>query len=169
MTQDITPSGCAGDTARRSVLGVAAVAVGALCTACSTYGAKTSAPAANQANPPAADASGTAGGGSGTGGTGGAAAAAPLAATSAVPVGGGTILADRQIVLAQPVAGTFKAFTAVCTHQGCTVSSVDKGLIICPCHGSRFHLADGSVDTGPASRPLAEIGIKVADGQITLA
>jgi Rieske Fe-S protein len=123
-----------------------------------------SAPAAQPANPPAADASGNPGGS-----TGGAAAAAPLDATSAVPVGGGTILADRQIVLAQPTAGTFKAFTAVCTHQGCTVSSVDNGLIICPCHGSRFHLADGTVDTGPASRPLAEIGIKVAEGQITLA
>ncbi|MFD0634992.1 Rieske (2Fe-2S) protein [Catenulispora yoronensis] len=86
-----------------------------------------------------------------------------------MPVGGGAILADRQIVLSQPTAGTFKAFTAVCTHQGCTVSSIDKGLISCPCHGSRFHLADGSVANGPATQPLAPVAIKVADGQISLA
>ena len=149
-----------GDTSRRAVIGMA-VGVGALCAGCATYGTSAGAPeTTEQTNPPAA--------GSGTP-PAGAAAPAPLAQTSAVPVGGATILTDRRIVLAQPTAGTYKAFTAVCTHQGCTVSSIADGLIICPCHGSRFHLADGSVESGPASRPLAPIAIKVTDGKISLA
>lgn len=157
---DVSAEHCAS---RRAVLGTAVVAAGALCGGCATYGAKSGTPA------PVATTS--VAGSAGSAGSSGPVAppAAALAASSAVPVGGGTILADRQIVLSQPTAGTFKAFTAVCTHQGCTVASIDKGLIICPCHGSRFHLADGSVAAGPAAQPLAPVAIKVADGQITLA
>jgi len=84
-----------------------------------------------------------------------------LARASDVPVGGGTILADKKIVITQPRAGSFKAFTAVCTHQGCTVSSVSGGTINCPCHGSRFSVTNGSVVQGPAPSPLAPVSIKV--------
>ena len=84
-----------------------------------------------------------------------------LALTSDVPVGGGKILADKKIVITQPRAGSFEAFTAVCTHQGCTVSSVSGGTINCPCHGSKFSITNGSVVTGPAASPLAPISIKV--------
>jgi Rieske Fe-S protein len=84
-----------------------------------------------------------------------------LAATSAVPVGGGTILAAKKIVITQPRAGVFKAFTAVCTHMGCTVSTVSDGTINCPCHGSKFSVASGSVVAGPAPSPLAPVSIKV--------
>jgi len=58
-------------------------------------------------------------------------------------------------VVTQPVSGTFKAFSATCTHQGCAVSEVANGTINCPCHGSRFAVADGSVTAGPATTPLA--------------
>ena len=84
-----------------------------------------------------------------------------LASASDVPVGGGTILADKKIVITQPRAGSFKAFTAVCTHQGCTVSSVSGGTINCPCHGSRFSVTNGSVVQGPAPSPLTPVSIKV--------
>ena len=84
-----------------------------------------------------------------------------LAVTSDIPVGGGKILAARKIVITQPRAGSFEAFTAVCTHQGCTVSTVSDGTINCPCHGSKFSVTDGSVVTGPAASPLAPVGIKV--------
>jgi Rieske Fe-S protein len=84
-----------------------------------------------------------------------------LAATSAVPVGGGTILAAKKIVITQPQADSFKAFTAVCTHMGCTVSTVSDGTINCPCHGSKFSVANGSVVAGPAPSPLAPVSIKV--------
>jgi Rieske Fe-S protein len=92
-----------------------------------------------------------------------------LALTSDVPVGGGKILADKKIVITQPRAGSFEAFTAVCTHQGCAVSSVSGGTINCPCHGSRFGIANGSVVTGPAASALAPVSIKVQGTSIVQA
>ena len=92
-----------------------------------------------------------------------------LALTSDVPVGGGKILADKKIVITQPRAGSFEAFAAVCTHQGCTVSSVSGGTINCPCHGSKFSITNGSVVTGPAASSLAPVGIKVQGTSIVQA
>jgi Rieske Fe-S protein len=92
-----------------------------------------------------------------------------LALTSDVPVGGGKILADKKIVITQPRAGSFEAFTAVCTHQGCTVSSVSGGTVNCPCHGSKFSIANGSVVTGPAASALAPVSIKVQGTSIVQA
>ena len=76
------------------------------------------------------------------------------------------MLADQKIVVTQPKAGTFAAFTAVCTHAGCLVDSVSGGTINCPCHGSKFSITNGSVVNGPASSPLAAVGIKVQGSSI---
>ena len=92
-----------------------------------------------------------------------------MVATADVPVGGGVILEGKNIVVTQPKDGDFKAFTAVCTHQSCTVSSVKNGTITCPCHGSTYSAADGSVKGGPATRPLREIPITVEGDQIVKA
>ncbi len=100
-----------------------------------------------------------------TGGSSGGA----LSASSEIAVGGGTIFPDEQVVVTQPTEGQFKCFTAVCTHQGCLVSSVSDGDINCDCHGSAFSIDDGSVVNGPATRPLTEKQITVQAGQITLA
>jgi Rieske Fe-S protein len=89
-------------------------------------------------------------------------------ATSDVPVGGGKIFDAQHVVVTQPSAGTFKAFNAVCTHQGCTVASVANGTITCPCHNSQFSAADGSVQSGPAPSPLASIAVTVTGTQITV-
>lgn len=92
----------------------------------------------------------------------------PLGPTSAVPVGGGTVFSNHQVVVTQPQAGQFKAFSAVCTHAGCLVDSVSGGQIHCPCHGSAFSAKDGSVVTGPATSPLPAESISVAGGTIRL-
>lgn len=91
-----------------------------------------------------------------------------LATTSDIPVGGGTVIAGKKVVVTQPVPGTFAAFSAICTHQGCTVNKVANGTIDCPCHGSKFAIADGAVVNGPASRPLARRQITVSGDAIVL-
>ena len=106
---------------------------------------------------------GSSGGASqGSGGGGG------TVATSDVPVGGGKILADKQVVVTQPTKGDFKAFTAVCTHQGCLVTKVQGGEIICPCHGSQFSIKDGSPTSGPAQSALASMNVSVEGDQISV-
>ncbi len=131
--------------ARRAALALGAAGVAAA-AGCSTYGASSGATSAAPA-----------------------AAAGPLGAAADIPVGGGKIFADKQVVVTQPTQGTFAAFSAVCTHQGCTVDTVADGTINCPCHGSKFKVADGSVANGPASAPLAKKTVTVTGGQITLA
>ncbi|MGW0883373.1 Rieske (2Fe-2S) protein [Streptomyces sp. NPDC002671] len=104
------------------------------------------------------------GSGSGSGSSGSA-----LGKTSDIPEGGGKIFKDQGVVVTQPTAGTFKAFSSRCTHQGCAVSSVANGAIVCPCHGSHFSVADGSVQHGPATKPLPAAKITVSGDEITLA
>lgn len=89
-----------------------------------------------------------------------------LVAAADVAVGGGVVLADREIVVTQPSAGVFKAFSALCTHQGCLVGSVADGAIVCACHGSSFSATEGSVEAGPANSPLAAVAVRVVDGQV---
>jgi nitrite reductase/ring-hydroxylating ferredoxin subunit len=89
-------------------------------------------------------------------------------ATSAVPVGGGKILTEQKVVVTQPAKGEFKAFTAVCTHQGCVVDTVQDGQIICPCHRSHFSIEDGSPTSGPARTALAEKHVSVKSGRISV-
>lgn len=91
-----------------------------------------------------------------------------LGPTSDVPVGGGKIYAEQVVVVTQPTAGTFKCFSATCTHAGCLLHDVTGGTINCTCHGSQFSIADGSVTRPPAERPLPAEQITVAGGQITL-
>lgn len=108
--------------------------------------------------------------GGGTGSTQqGAGDGGVLAKTSDIPVGGGKVFAAEKVVVTQPESGTFKAFSAICTHQGCTVKDVSNGTINCPCHGSKYRVADASVAAGPAPRPLAPERITVENQSIRLA
>jgi Rieske Fe-S protein len=91
-----------------------------------------------------------------------------IAKAADVPVGGGKVNAADKVVVTQPSQGAFKAFTAVCTHQGCTVGGVSNGVIKCPCHGSEFRIADGSVQKGPATKPLKEYPVRAEGGGIVV-
>jgi Rieske Fe-S protein len=141
---------------RRRVLALVAVtgAGGALLVACGGSDTTTPGDSGGDGSTPAGSAG--EGGGAGT----------ALVATAKVPVGGGVILGGPRIVVTQPAQGTFKAFSAVCTHQSCTVGMVKDNVISCPCHGSAYSATDGSVKNGPATRALRAIPITVDGGQV---
>ena len=79
-----------------------------------------------------------------------------------IPVGGGRIFPDQQVVVTQPAAGEFKAFSTTCPHQGCAVTMIEGGHIICPCHGSQFDLTSGApTPDSQAKQPLAAMTVHV--------
>lgn len=92
-----------------------------------------------------------------------------LAKTSEIPEGGGKVFADQKVVVTQPTAGEFKAYSTVCPHQKQQINAVDNGLITCPAHGSQFSVTDGSVEKGPATSALTTANIKVEGDSIMLA
>lgn len=85
-----------------------------------------------------------------------------------IPVGGGKVFEAISTVVTQPTAGEYKAFSSVCTHQGCQVGGVSNGVITCPCHGSQFDAATGAVKQGPATQPLPEKSVTVNGDGITV-
>ena len=140
---------------RRAVVvaGAGGVAAAGLLTACGGGSTATSPGTAAPAAPAPSAASGS---------------GQALASTSSIPVGGGKVFADKDVVVTQPAPGEFKAFSATCTHMGCKVKDVENGLIACPCHGSRFAIADGSVAHGPAQKPLPAKQVAVEGDSIVL-
>jgi Rieske Fe-S protein len=88
-----------------------------------------------------------------------------LASVDDIPDGGGVIVQDANVVVTRD-GSSIQAFSAVCTHQGCTVASVQDGRISCACHGSVFDSGTGAVLQGPAQRPLAPVEVGLVDGSI---
>lgn len=155
----IGPAADPGLTRRRVLAGAGlVVAAGVVTAACGS-----SSDPASPSEPSSGD-SGNASPDAGSGGSGGEASID----TADVPVGGGVILAEDLVVVTQPAPGEFRAFSAVCTHKGCTVASIADGQIACACHGSTFSIADGSVTQGPASAPLAEVPVTASGTSLTL-
>jgi Rieske Fe-S protein len=147
-------------SSRRAILAGACAACAATLAGCARYGTSQGL-AGSPAGAPAYGGPTSAGTGSAATGSAGGSAANVLASTAEIPVGGGTILTAQKIVITQPQAGTYHAFTAICTHLGCIVNSVSGGTINCPCHGSKYSIVNGSVVNGPAPLPLAAVSIKV--------
>ncbi|MFE8948279.1 Rieske (2Fe-2S) protein [Streptomyces sp. NPDC007856] len=151
--------------ARRTVVAAAGAAgLAAALTACGS-GDNSSSDTANTGS----GSSGTTGSTGASQNGGGSAGGAALAKTSDIPQGGGKVFKDQGVVVTQPAAGTFKAFSSKCTHQGCAVGSVANGVIVCPCHNSHFSTEDGSVKQGPATQPLPAAKITVSGDEIKLA
>ena len=149
---------------RRALSGTAAVAVGVpLLAACGgdSDATATDASASTSDTPDAKSTPSDDGAASGGGEV--------LASAGDVPVGGCFVVAASKIVVTQPTEGDFKAFSAVCTHQGCVVETSSDGEIPCPCHGSRFSLEDGSALSGPATGSLAPVEITVDGDAISRA
>ena len=155
---------------RRTLGGLAAAGVGvpllAACGGDDPGTASDPAGASSSATPSAATSSSAP---SKSAGSAASAGGDALTTTADIEVGGGAIFADEEVVVTQPSAGEFKCFTAICTHQGCVVSSVSDGTINCECHGSRFSIENGDVEAGPATFALEEIQINVAGDEISLA
>jgi Rieske Fe-S protein len=167
MSTDLGTPDVNQPTRRTVTRGVALTGLAVALCGCQTYGERSSSgqAAPQEAAPAATDtpAAPATGGGATAGG------APPLASTSEIPVGGGKVFSGQKIVVTQPAQGEFAAFNAVCTHQGCTVASVQGGTINCPCHGSKYRIADAAVVGGPAPRPLAKVEITVEGDAIRLA
>jgi Rieske Fe-S protein len=90
-------------------------------------------------------------------------------AKSDVPVGGGVVVqSGGGVLVVQPTAGTFAAYSSVCPHQGCTVNPPMGGLITCPCHGSTFKVSDGAVVQGPAQQGLTPLQSRVEGNDVVV-
>ena len=77
----------------------------------------------------------------------------PADPRDAISFAGGVIVSRGQ-------DGTLRVFSARCTHLGCQIDRAVDGLLVCPCHGSRFR-ADGSPASGPAVAPLSELSFEI--------
>ncbi|GAA2477806.1 Rieske (2Fe-2S) protein [Terrabacter carboxydivorans] len=143
------------------VAGVAVVGAGAL-AACSSPPVPSSTSGGGAGSAGSSASSASSGSSGAAGGSGGG------TPTADIPVGGGKVFPDSQTVVTQPTAGTFKAFDAICPHQGCTVDSVEGGQIICPCHQSHFDAATGDRVSGPAPTGLTPKKITVTGSSFTV-
>ncbi|HEX2419339.1 MAG TPA: Rieske (2Fe-2S) protein [Micromonosporaceae bacterium] len=141
----------AGTTRRTVLMGVGAAGMSAAAAACGGEDSGSAEPSPEPSPSAAAP----------TSAVGGEPSGDVLAKLSDVPVGGGIVLAEQKVVLTRPAEAEIKAFSAVCTHRGCTLAEVKDGTINCGCHGSKFSSQDGAVRTGPATKPLSTVEVKV--------
>ena len=168
MTQAPQQDTRATRSTRRGVLaGVGLVGLAGAVSACSSGGSSSSSAGTSAGAPPAAGAGSAPSSASGNGSSATAQGSA-LATTSEIPVGSGKIFTSEKVVVTQPNSGDFKAFSAVCTHMGCIVSTISNGTIDCPCHGSQYSISTGAVVSGPAPSPLPAAPIKVSGTNIFL-
>jgi Rieske Fe-S protein len=153
---------CEGNTRRAVLMGLGLAGVGGVLVGCSSSDADD--PATGTTDP------GTSQGGQPSSAAGNAPAASGkvLGEAAAIPVGGGVVFKNAKVIVTQPTKGVFKAWSNVCTHSGCAIDKVAGGTMNCPCHGSKFAVADASVTAGPAPAPLEAKKIKVVGGKITL-
>lgn len=172
------PSPFEPSTTRRTVLRAAGLTAlvggGGVLAACSADAEVAAPPAASSAAPSASSAAPSASASASPSPSASTSSAAPPAPSGPsvpvadVPVGSGVILEDAKYVVTQPTKGEFKAFSSICTHQGCPVSEIQGDAIICNCHGSQFSIKDGSVLERPADQPLEEAKVTVSGEDVVV-
>ncbi len=94
-----------------------------------------------------------------------------LTALSAVPVGGAVSATGKggaKLIVAQPTKGEVVAFSAICTHQGCTVTPA-KSTLYCGCHEAVFNTDTGAVISGPAPSPLPKVAVTISGTNVVQA
>jgi Rieske Fe-S protein len=94
-----------------------------------------------------------------------------VGALNKLPPGGGlrASLGGDDAAIVVNVAGTVRAFLAVCTHEGCPLGwNAQQHLIRCPCHGGAYDTS-GHVVSGPPPAPLTELRAVVERGTIYIA
>ena len=162
------PAAASSQATRRSVIAgsVAVVGAGGL-AACGSAASPNTTPTSSETSSGTSSSAATTSSAPATS-TSNAAAAGGIP-TSEIPVGGGKIFTDKQVVITQPKSGEFKAFNTACTHEGCPVTQIAGTNIVCPCHGSTFDTTTGDPTGGPAQSALAAVQITVAGDSITIA
>ena len=82
---------------------------------------------------------------------------------------GGAASVDTNLgvfLVSRASASAFTVLTAICTHEGCTVTGFNGQLYVCPCHNSKY-TTSGSVANGPASQPLRQFASTFSNGVLT--
>lgn len=91
------------------------------------------------------------------------------AGSSLATVGGAALVQSTagSFLVARTSQDAFSALTAVCTHEGCTITNVSGTTFICPCHGSQYSTS-GAVLKSPATRSLTTFATQFANGTLTI-
>lgn len=92
----------------------------------------------------------------------------PVGSVAQIPPGQGKVVAvGSKPAIVVNVDGSFKAYSAICTHLGCIVAfDPNAHAIVCPCHDGHFSPANGSVISGPPPAPLASLTVSVEGDKI---
>jgi thiosulfate dehydrogenase [quinone] large subunit len=155
-----------------AIAGISALAKGTF-HAARSLGAASSAGASGSggsgASATAAGKTGSATSGSGAGGSKVPSGAVRLGPGKRLPSGQAATYSDpadgSPDILIRDEEGNLKAFSAVCTHAGCTVG-YEGGVIVCPCHGGEYSAETGEVIAGPPPTGLAPKQVLESDGQV---
>jgi cytochrome b6-f complex iron-sulfur subunit len=75
---------------------------------------------------------------------------------------------DIPVMLVRTSGGDFRAFSAICTHLGCTVQyRKDMELIWCACHNGKYDL-NGRNAGGPPPKPLDEYRVVIQNDEVLI-
>ena len=92
-----------------------------------------------------------------------------VAGTALAAVGGAALVqaGSDSFLVTQTGSGSFRAFSAICTHEQCIVTGFQSGAFVCPCHGSQYSTS-GQVTQGPATRALTPFNTQFTNNVLTI-